>query len=242
MPDATDRPNRHVVVISIVAFGAFVVAAIIGGFVLHWQASRIGALATWVSGAATFTAAAAALYQAHRAQIEAHAAKESARETEWETELHRRIDREMDRRREGMQLCMRVIGVFSEARVLLANSVRIAAFGFDDDEARRDSAYAVDIHWRRAAAEVGVLTLPIRRSRFSHQVAEIVLPAIQEVFDQCHKISEAETTDELLEYLENSGTPFDLVDPLQHLILEEFSPDIDKVTEQIEAEMPPKPE
>lgn len=242
MPDDKDRPNRRFIVISVVAFVAFVVAAIIGGFVLHWQASRIGALATWVSGAATFTAAAAALYQAHRAQIEAYSAKVSARTTEWETELHRRTDREMDRRREGMQLCMQVIGVFSEARLLLANAVRVAAFGFDDHEARRDSAYAVDIHCRKAAAEVGVLTLPIRRSRFAHQVADVVLPAIQKVFDQCHKISEAETTDELLEYLDNSGAPFDLVDPLQNLILEEFAPDMDKVTEQIEAEMPPKPE
>jgi len=233
--------RRHVFLIGGFALLVVGIALVAGGYILDWRATRVGPLATWLSGTATFTAACVALYQAHRAQIEANEAKLVAEEARWDAERQRRVDTEMVRRREGMQLCMSILNRFAEARVVYADAFRIAALDFDNMPARIDRGFNVDLHWRKASAEIGVLSLPMRRTRFVHQLANEVLPAVEDVFGRCHIISEAHTLDELLEHFESSNVPFELIETLQEPVLDDFAPDIAQATKAVDADMPPHP-
>ena len=259
----------------VIAFGAFAVAvvallALLTGVFLGWGSDETTNAATWVTGAATFGAAAIALYGAYHARLSAsqsikladrslahsenalqHSAdalahsERTLRETavaRWEAEYARRVEHEAGRRREGMKMCIPVIEILIDVHIETADALRLSALGFDDEAARRARSLDMTLMWQQRRSRIGALTLPIRRTHFVHYLADEVLPKIDEVFEGIGIISDATDPDAILEYFEEIDPRFAVVDELQHKAMEDFDPSPQTISEAVLEDIPPKPE
>ncbi|MFD6195433.1 hypothetical protein ACFWE3_01895 [Mycobacteriaceae bacterium NPDC060252] len=233
--------------IAIAAVLSVALVAITGGTLLCWDPARVGALSTWVSGSATFAAAAVALYQAHRARVDADLASSKAELTgaqaSWDSERQRRIEVELQRRGIGMAKCNEILDEIIDVACKFTDNVRIAAMNFEDTESRRDLSLTSNLLWVKTRPRIGVRTLGIADSSFAHTLADKTLPSFDALFDQTSIISTAVSPTALVDFLPEIDAALEpSAEELRLCALEDFRLDLDSVARKIDGQMGERPQ
>ena len=232
--------------IALFALVIVIVFAIVGGNLLGWRADKVGTLSTWVSGSATFAAAAVALYQAHHARVEARQAKLDSQimalQARWDSERQRRIEVEVERRRIGMNKCIEVLDEIVDVVCAFTEAVRDAAFDFENSTRRTDLSLTTNLRWVKAHPRIGARVLSIADSSFAHTLADKTIPALENLFNHTSVISDASSTDILVNFLPTIDAALEeSAEELRLHALKDFILDLDIITEKIEGNMSNRP-
>ncbi|SII31761.1 Uncharacterised protein [Mycobacteroides abscessus subsp. abscessus] len=236
-----------VMVVAFAAVMSVVLVAIAGGTILCWNPASVGTLSTWVSGSATFAAAAVALYQAHRARVDADLASSNAEligaQASWDSERQRRIEVELQRRSVGMTKCNEILDEIIDVACKFTDNVRIAAMDFENSTSRRDLALTTNLLWVKTRPRIGVRTLAIADSSFAHTLADKTIPSFDTLFDQTSIISEAKSPTALVDFLPEIDAALEpSAEELRLSALEDFRLDLNLIARKIETQMCERPD